>query len=406
MWAKPTNERLGKHMLKDVVIVSACRTAVGGFGGSLKDFSTIDLAATVTKEALSRANVDPQLVDEVVMGCVGQYGNNAFLARLVALKAGCAERTAGLTVNRLCASGLQAIATGAMLVSNGDADIVVAGGAESMSNFPFCSYNTRWGHKMGDFKMIDALTQALGDPLSDKGDHIAITAENIAEKYSLTREEIDEYAVMSQDRAIKAIENGLFKDEIIPVEVRERKETRMFDTDEHPRATSVDKLAKLRPFAKKDGVVTAGNASGINDGAAAFVLMSAAKADEMGLKPIAKVVEFAAVGVDPSIMGMGPVPATEKLLEKAGMSIDDIDLFELNEAFAAQALACVRELKIPMDKVNVNGSGISLGHPIGATGAVISVKLLSELKRRGGKYGVSSLCIGSGQGLSVLFEMV
>lgn len=389
-------------MFQNVMVVSAVRTAVGSFGGSLKDFETTKLGEIAIRAAVERAGIAPECVEEVILGCVGQYGLNGFLARIAALNAGLSIHSSAQTVNRLCASGLQAVVTGATAIDHRDMDIVVAGGAESMSNFPYCSYQTRFGARMGDIVTKDALTTALAEPFT--GTHIAMTAENIAEKYGFTREKVDAYALESQRRARASIDAGKFREQIIPVEVREKKTTRIFDTDEHPRETSMEKLAKLKPIFKKDGLVTAGNASGINDAAAAMVLMHGDKAHEMGITPIARVVDYALAGVDPNYMGLGPIDATRKLFERTGLSAKEIDLFELNEAFASQAMACIQELGLDGDKVNVNGSGISLGHPIGATGAVISVKLLYELKRIGGRYGIATLCIGGGQGLSVLYE--
>ena len=389
-------------MFQNVMVVSAVRTAVGSFGGSLKDFETTKLGEIAIRAAVERAGIAPDCVEEVILGCVGQYGLNGFLARIAALNAGLSIHSSAQTVNRLCASGLQAIVTGATAIDHRDMDIVVAGGAESMSNFPYCSYQTRFGARMGDIVTKDALTTALAEPFT--GTHIAMTAENIAEKFGFTREQVDAYALESQRRARAAIEAGKFREQIIPVEVKEKKATRIFDTDEHPRDTSMEKLGKLKPIFKKAGLVTAGNASGINDAAAAMVLMHGDKAREMGITPIARVVDYALAGVDPNYMGLGPIDATRKLFERTGLSAREIDLFELNEAFASQAMACIQELGLDGDKVNVNGSGISLGHPIGATGAVISVKLLYELERIGGRYGIATLCIGGGQGLSVLYE--
>lgn len=389
-------------MFKNVVIVSAARTAVGSFGGSLKDFETAKLGEIAIREAIKRADIDPAVVEETVFGCVGQYGLNGFLARIASLNAGCSVDSSAQTVNRLCASGLQAIVTGATAIDHGDMDVVVAGGAESMSNFPYCSYQTRFGARMGDIVTKDALTTALAEPFT--GTHIAITAENIAQKYGFTREQVDAYALQSQERAAAAIAAGKFKDEIIPIEVKVKKETKIFDTDEHPRKTSMEKLGNLKTLFKKDGVVTAGNASGINDAAAAVVLMSQDKAEELGCKPLVRIVDYALSGVDPNYMGLGPIASTKKLFARTGLTVDDIDLFELNEAFASQAMACIKDLGIDPEKVNVSGSGISLGHPIGATGAVISVKLIYEMKRRGARYGIATLCIGGGQGLSVLYE--
>lgn len=394
-------------MFQKVVIVSAVRTAVGSFGGSLKTKSTVELGISAVRAAIERAGISAGDIEEVVLGCVGQYGLNPFLARLVAVKAGCAETSTGQTVNRLCASGLQAIVTAALAVEHGDAQIAVGGGAESMSNFPYSLPGARWGMRMGvNSGLRDDLTTALCEPFTGPDQHIAITAENIATRYSFSREEIDSYALESQRRAKAAIAAGKFQDEIVPVEIKTKKESFVFDTDEHPRETSMEKLAKLRPIVKPDGVVTAGNASGINDAAAALVVMSCDKAEELGCKPIARVVDYAVSGVDPQLMGLGPVASTRKLLNKTGMKLEDFGVVELNEAFASQAMGCIRELGLDPERVNPNGSGISLGHPIGATGAVITVKLLSELRRRGEHYGLATLCIGGGQGMSVAFELL
>lgn len=389
-------------MFQDVYVVSAARTPVGSFGGSLKDVSAIDLATHAIRHAIERAGITSAAVEEVVMGCVGQHGLNAFLARIAALNAGCTHESSGQTVNRLCASGLQAMVTAATAIDHKDMSIVVAGGAESMSSYPFNSFGARWGLRMGHAELTDSLITALSEPFT--GTHIAITAENIAAKYGLSRERLDAYALGSQERAAKAIAAGCFADEIAPIEVKMRKETKVFDTDEHPRQTSLEKLAKLSAIFKKDGVITAGNASGINDAGAAVVLMDGGAVQKNHCKPMAKILDYAVSGVDPSYMGMGPVPATEKLMRKCGLDQKDIGLYELNEAFAAQALACIEELGLDPAIVNVNGSGISLGHPIGATGAIISIKLINEMKRRHVRYGIATLCIGGGQGLSVLFE--
>lgn len=393
-------------MFKDPVIVSMARTAVGAFGGSLKSLSAVELGVVAVKEALKRAGLTGSEVDEVVYGCVGQYGLNVFISRLVSLQSGIRKEASAQTVNRMCASGLQAIVTACSLVENGDADVTVAGGTESMSNYPYTLQDARWGMRMGmsSVAMLDSLQTALCEPTAGEKVHIAVTAENIAAKYGLTREELDAYALESQNRAARAIAEGKFKDEIVPVQIQSKKETIVFDTDEHPRATSMEKLAKLRPLFKADGVVTAGNASGVNDAGAALVIMSREKAEALGLKPIARVVDFATAGVDPQYMGMGPVAATQKLLKKSGMKLEDFGVAELNEAFASQALACIRELGIDPAICNVNGSGISLGHPVGATGAIISIKLISEMKRRNVRYGLASLCIGGGQGMSAIFE--
>lgn len=392
-------------MQKDIVIVSGARTAVGSFGGSLKQFETSDLGGFAIKEAVARAGLKPEDIDEVVMGCVGQVAENAFMSRMCSLKAGIPIEAGALTVNRLCSSGLQAIVTAAMEIDNDFATIVAAGGAESMTNLPYYVRKARFGYRMGHAELEDGLITALSDPMTR--DHMGITAENIAEKYGLTREEQDEYAYGSQMKAAKAQKEGKFKDEIIPLEVKvNKKETRIFDQDEFIRADStIEKLGKLRPAFKKDGTVTAGNASGINDCGAAVVIMSAETAAEKGLKPIVKIVDAAVAGVDPAYMGLGPIPAVKKLWAKTGIGDDQIGLYELNEAFASQSLACIRDLGLNPDKVNVNGSGISIGHPIGATGCMITIKLMNEMVRRHEKYGVATLCIGGGQGLAVLFEL-
>lgn len=391
-------------MKESIVIMSGARTAIGSFGGSLKDLEATDLGGIAIKEALKRAQVAPEDVDEVVMGCVGQAAENAFMARVSSIKAGIPYEATALTVNRLCSSGLQAIVTAAMEIDNGFCEIAVAGGGESMDNIPYYLRKARRGYRMGHAELEDGLVTALSDPITR--DHMGITAENIAERYQISREDQDAYALMSQQRAAKARDEGRFKDEIIPVEVKvSKKETKIFDTDEHIRDnTTLEKLAKLRPAFKKDGTVTAGNASGINDCGAAVVLMKEEEAKRRGRKPIVRIVDFAAAGVDPAYMGIGPVPAVRKLLKKTGLTLDDIGLIELNEAFASQSLACIRELGLDMEKVNVNGSGISMGHPIGATGCIITIKLMNEMVRRQVKYGIATLCIGGGQGLAVLFE--
>ncbi|MDO4273827.1 MAG: thiolase family protein [Eubacteriales bacterium] len=391
-------------MKENIVIVSGARTAIGSFGGSLKGLEATDLGGIAIKEALKRAQVAPEDVDEVVMGCVGQAAENAFMARVSSIKAGIPYEATALTVNRLCSSGLQAILTAAMEIDQGFCDIAVAGGGESMDNIPYYLRNARNGYRMGHAELEDGLITALSDPITR--DHMGITAENIAERYGISREDQDAYALVSQQRAAKARDEGKFKDEIIPVEVKvNKKETKIFEVDEHIRDNvTLESLAKLRPAFKKDGTVTAGNASGINDCGAAVVLMKSEEAKRRGLAPIVRIVEAAAAGVDPAYMGIGPVPAVKKLLKKTGLTLEDIGLFELNEAFASQSLACIRELGLDMEKVNVNGSGISMGHPIGATGCIITIKLMNEMNRRNVKYGVATLCIGGGQGLAVLFE--
>ena len=392
-------------MKENIVIVSGARTAIGSFGGSLKNLEATDLGGIAIKEALKRGQVAPEDVNEVVMGCVGQAAENAFMARVSAIKAGIPYEATALTVNRLCSSGLQAIVTAAMEIDEGFCEIAVAGGGESMNNIPYYIRKMRTGYRMGHGEVEDGLVTALSDPITR--DHMGITAENVAERYHVSREDQDKYALLSQQRAAKARDEGKFKDEIIPLEVKvNKKETKIFDTDEYIRDnTTLEKLEKLRPAFKKDGTVTAGNASGINDCGAAVVLMKAEEAEKRGQKPIVRIVEAAAAGVDPAYMGIGPVPAVRKLLKKTGLTLADIGLFELNEAFASQTLACIRKLGLDINKVNVNGSGISMGHPIGATGCIITIKLMNEMVRRNERYGIATLCIGGGQGLAVLFEL-
>ena len=390
--------------MENIVIVSGARTAVGSFGGSLKQYQAPDLGAFAIKAAMERAGVKPEEIDEVVMGNVGQAAENAFMARVASIKAGIPYEATALTVNRLCSSGLQAIVTAAMEIDAGFCNIAAAGGAESMSNIPFYLRNARFGYRMGHGELEDGLITALSDPITR--DHMGITAENIAERYHITREDQDIYAADSQRKAAAARAAGLFRDEIVPVEYKiNKKETGIFDQDEYIReGTTVEKLAKLRPAFKKDGTVTAGNASGINDAGAAVIVMKEEEAKRRGIKPIVRLVDMAVAGVDPAYMGIGPIPAMRKLLAKTGLTLDDIGLIELNEAFASQSLACIRELGLDMEKVNVNGSGISMGHPIGATGCIITIKLMNEMVRRNVRYGVATLCIGGGQGLAVLFE--
>ena len=390
--------------MKDIVLVSGVRTAIGAFGGSLKDFSASELGAIAIREAVKRAGIAPEQVDEVAMGCVGQIAEDAFVSRLASVKAGIPVEATAITVNRLCSSGLQAIVTAAMEISCDFAEIVVAGGSESMSNIPYYLRNARFGYRMGHGELEDGLVTALSDPFTRS--HMGITAENVAEKYHVTRDQQDQFALESQQKAAKAIAGGLFKDEIVPVKVKVSKtEEKTFDTDEHPRKTTPESLAKLRPAFKKDGTVTAGNASGVNDAGAAVVVMTAQKAVALGLKPIVRLVDAAAAGVPPEIMGIGPVPAVKKLLKKTGVKLDDIGVIELNEAFASQSLACINELGLNPCLVNVNGGAIALGHPIGASGCIITIKLINEMVRRKSKYGMSTLCIGGGQGLAVLFEL-
>ncbi len=390
---------------ENIVIVSGCRTAIGKFSGSLKDFEASDLGGIVIKEAVARAGLEPENIDEVVMGCVGQAAENAFVARMASIKAGIPCEASALTVNRLCSSGLQAIVTAVQEIRDGMCEIAVAGGCESMTNLPFYLRKARLGYRMGHGELEDGLITALSDPFTRN--HMGWTAENVAAKYNVSREEQDRWAEISQARADKAQKDGKFKDEIVPIEIKvSKKETAVFDQDEHIRpGTTMEKLGKLRPAFITDGTVTAGNAAGINDAAAAVVIMKESKAKELGIMPIVRLVDVAVAGVDPSYMGIGPVPAFQKLLEKTGIQKQDIGLIELNEAFAAQAIACMRELELDEAIVNVNGSGISMGHPIGATGSIITIKLMNEMVRRQVRYGVATLCIGGGQGLAVMYEL-
>ena len=391
-------------MTRDVVVVAGVRTAVGDFGGSLKDFSPTQLGAKVVKEVVARAGIAAEDVGHVVFGhVVNSEPRDMYLARVAAIEGGLGIHTPALTLNRLCGSGLQAVVTAAQTIMLGDADVAIAGGAESMSRAPYILPAARWGNRMGDGKMIDMMVGALHDPFDVI--HMGVTAENVAEKFAITRQMQDELAVESHRRAANALANGYFKSQILPIELVSRKGTTLFETDEHVRAgVSVEDMAKLKPVFKKDGSVTAGNASGLNDGAAALVLMERSAAEKAGKKPMARLVAYAHAGVDPKIMGIGPVPATQKALAKAGLSINDIDVIEANEAFAAQACAVSKELNFPAEKVNPNGSGISIGHPIGATGAIITVKALYELERIGGRYALVTMCIGGGQGIAAIFE--
>jgi acetyl-CoA C-acetyltransferase len=390
---------------REVVIIGAARTAIGSFGGSLKDVSLGDVAAHVIREAVSRAGIEGSEVGHTVVGnVIHTEPRDMYLSRLASVNAGIPHSTPALTLNRLCGSGLQAVCTAASYIELGDAHCVVGAGAESMSRAPYWLPAARWGARMGDNAMVDAMVGALSDPF-DKC-HMGITAENIAEKWGISREDQDRLAVLSQERALKAIEAGVFKDQIVPVELKSRKGTTLFEVDENPRAAELEKLAGMRPVFKKDGSVTAGNASSINDAAAAVVMMEAGAAKERGLKPLARLVGYTVAGVDPKYMGIGPVPAVKKLLEKTGVRKDEIDFWELNEAFAVQALAVARDLDLDPAKVNPNGSGISLGHPIGATGAVLTVKAVYELQRTQGRYAVVSMCIGGGQGIAALFERI
>ena len=392
-------------MTREVVVVSAVRTAIGTFGGSLKDIPPSELAAQVVREALTRGQVEGKDVGHVVFGhVVNTEPKDMYLSRVAAINGGCAEGTPAYNVNRLCGSGLQAIISASQSVLLGDTDVAIGGGAENMSRAPFASLNMRWGARMGDTKMVDMMTGALHDPFHVI--HMGVTAENIAAKWGITREDQDALAVESHNRAQRAIEAGYFKGQIMPVMLKSRKGEVAYEVDEHyrPNCTMAD-MAKLKPvFLKENGTVTAGNASGINDAAAAVVLMEAGAAKARGLQPLARLVAYAHAGVDPKYMGIGPVPASQAALKKAGLTVNDLDVIEANEAFAAQACAVSRDLGLDPAKVNPNGSGISLGHPIGATGALITVKALHELQRIQGRYALVTMCIGGGQGIAAIFE--
>ena len=386
--------------MREVVIVSAVRTAIGSFGGSLKDVPSSELGAIVIKEAVNRAGIKPELVEEVVMGNVIQAAQGQNVARQAAVKAGLPVEVPAMTINKVCGSGLRCVALAAQMIKAGDCDVVVAGGMENMSAAPYAVPGARWGQRMGDGKIVDTMIKdALWDAFNNY--HMGVTAENIAKEWGLTREMQDEFSLNSQLKAEKAIKEGRFVDEIVPIIIPQRKgEPKVFAQDEFPRfGSTIEKMAKLKPAFIKDGTVTAANASGINDGAAAFVVMSAEKAAQLGLKPMAKILSYGSKGLDPSIMGYGPFHATKKALEGAGLTVEDMDLIEANEAFAAQSLAVAQELKFDMNKVNVNGGAIALGHPIGASGARILVTLLYEMqKREDAKKGLATLCIGGGQG--------
>ncbi len=393
--------------MREVVIASAARTAIGSYGGTLKNTTPVVLGKTVVEEVLKRAGVDPVAVDEVILGCVLQAGLGQNIARQVSMAAGIPKEVPSMTINKVCGSGLRSVELAAQIIKAGDADIIVAGGVESMSMTPYYAPAVRWGARMGDSKLVDGM---VGDGLWDifNNYHMGITAENVAEQWGLTREQQDEFALKSQNKAEAAIKAGRFKDEIVPVVIPQRKgDPIVFDTDEYPRfGATLEGMAKLKPAFKRDGgTVTAGNASGINDSGAALLVMSAEKAKELGIEPLCKIVSYASAGVDPSIMGVGPIPASRKALEKANLTIDDMDLIEANEAFAAQSLAVGRDLNIPEEKLNVNGGAIALGHPIGASGARIIITLIYEMKKRGSKYGLATLCIGGGMGTACIVEM-
>ena len=392
--------------MREVVIASAARTPMGSFGGSLKGIATRKLGAIAIKEAINRAGIKPEMVEEVIMGCVLQGGLGQNVARQMTLDAGLPIEVPALTINKVCGSGLRAVELAAQIIKAGDADIVVAGGAENMSATAYAVPSARWGARMNNTGMVDMM---VNDGLWDafNGYHMGITAENVAEQWGLTREQLDEFSVISQNRAEAAIKAGKFVDEIVPVEIPQKKgEPVIFDTDEFPKfGTTIDKVAKLKPAFKKDGIVTAANASGINDAGCALVVMSKEKADELGIKPLCTIKSYASAGVDPSIMGVGPTPSSQKALAKAGLTIEDMDLVEANEAFAAQSLAVRKDLGLDPEKTNVNGGAIALGHPVGASGARILISLIYEMNRReDAKYGLATLCIGGGMGTALIVE--
>ncbi|MDD3705165.1 MAG: acetyl-CoA C-acetyltransferase [Clostridiaceae bacterium] len=392
--------------MREVVIASGARTAIGNFNGGLAGVSAVDLGVTAVKEAIKRAGITPDMVDDTIMGCILQAGLGQGVARQVAVKSGIPVEKPAYTINMICGSGLRAVQVAAQQIISGECDIVVAGGTENMSAAPYLLKNARTGYRMGHGEIIDSM---IYDSLTDifNNYHMGVTAENLAEKYNITREEQDAFAASSQNKAEAAIKEGRFKDEIVPVVIPSKKGDTIFDTDEFPRAgVTAEALAKLRPAFKKDGTVTAGNASGINDGAAALVIMAAEKAEELGIKPLAKIVGYGSAGVDPSIMGIGPVTAVQKALKRANLKMEDIDLIEANEAFAAQSIAVARDLGFDMSKVNVNGGAIALGHPVGASGARILITLLYEMKKRNVKKGLATLCIGGGMGTALIVDMM
>ena len=392
-------------MSREVVIVSACRTPVGAFNGALKDIPVVDLGKLVMEEAIKRAGIDPAVFDEVVFGCVLQAAQGQNVARQAAIQAGIPKEVPAFTLNKVCGSGLRTVSLAAQMIKAGDADVIMAGGMENMSHSPFALEKARYGYRMNNGTLVDCMIKdGLWDAFNDY--HMGITAENVSEQFNVTREDQDEFGLRSQQRAVAAIKSGRFKDEIVPVVIKNKKGETVFDNDEYPRETSLEKLSRLKPALKKDGTVTAGNASGINDGAAAIIVMSKDKADELGIKPLFKIVSYASGGVDPSIMGVGPVPACKKALSKAGLTVDDLDLIEANEAFAAQSVAVAREMgwADKMDIVNVNGGAVAIGHPIGASGARILVTLLYEMMKRESRYGLATLCIGGGMGTTLIVE--
>jgi acetyl-CoA C-acetyltransferase len=391
---------------REIFVIATARTAIGTFGGALKDVPNTQLATTAVKAALERSGVAPDAIGHVVIGnVIPTDPKDAYLSRVAAIDAGIPIETPAFNVNRLCGSGLQAIVSAAQAIAQGDCEIAIGGGSESMSRGPYIDTSARYGARMGDATLVDYMLGILHDPWEKI--HMGITAENVAERFKISRKQQDELAVLSQKRAAAAIAAGRFKEQIVPVEIRTRKGVVLFDTDEHVRGdTTVESLAAMKPAFKKDGLVTAGNASGINDGAAAVVLAEGNRVNTLGLKPLARLVGYAHAGVEPAYMGIGPIPATRKVLARTGLKVQDLDVIESNEAFAAQACAVIQELGFDPDKVNPNGSGISLGHPVGATGAIITTKAIAELHRIGGRYALVTLCIGGGQGIAAIFERV
>ena len=389
---------------REVVVLSGARTAIGRYGGSLKDIPPTDLAAAVTKEAIERAGVTPEDIQQAVYGnCIHTEKRDFYFSRVASVNAGVPVTTPAYTVNRLCGSGLQAIVSAAQMILLGDADVAVSGGGESMSRAPYWAQNMRWGQRMGDGKLIDAMVGALSDPFEDC--HMGVTAENVAGQWGINREDQDEFAVESHRRAAAALDNGYFKEQILPIQVKGKGGPVAFEVDEHVRkGVDMEAMAKLRPAFNKSGTVTAGNASGTNDAAAAVVLMERSEAERRGLEPMARLVGYSLAGVEPRIMGIGPTPAIKNLMEKTGLKVDDFDTIELNEAFAAQALAVVRDLGLDPEKTNPNGSGISLGHPVAATGAILTVKAMYELRRTNTNRALVSMCIGGGQGIAAALE--
>ncbi|MEH6579498.1 MAG: acetyl-CoA C-acyltransferase family protein [Amphritea sp.] len=393
-------------MTKEIVILSGARTAVGTYGGSLKDIPPTQLAATCVREAVARASIEPQLVEQLVLGnVIHSEARDMYIARVAALEGGLAEHTTALTLNRLCGSGLQAVISAAQALMLGDAKVAVAGGAESMSRAGYLAPALRWGQRMGDAAMIDMMSGVLTDPFGNG--HMGMTAENVAREFNISREQQDILALESHLRAERAIRQGYFKQQIVPVELHSRRGPQVFDTDEHVRNDAhLEDFSKLRPVFQKDGRVTAGNASGLNDGAAALVLMQADMAEKQGLQPMARIVAYGHAGVSPAMMGIGPVQAVKNALQRAGLNLPDMDVIESNEAFAAQACAVAQALELDPEKTNPNGGAIALGHPIGASGAIITVKALYELQRTGGRYGLITMCVGGGQGIALIIEAI